>query len=455
MGLFSDIKDSATNPSKSLKRYFAYRVVYPWELPSIMRKHIYTGAMGNIYALLISGIFFIYFGNAIGLTRFQWGLMGGISSIALSAQLLSARSAQRSGRRKFLWFSTALADRGLRILGIALSFWLWRSGWPYAGLVLIASVCLCNLFGAMAAPPWLSWLADIIPERQHGSFWGRRSAWISLSVLLVMIPAGAVMDRMPEASKPAMALVIFIVAGIVGLADLIIHGTIPEPRVEPSDQPDFLPQILAPVRDRGFRPWLLFNTVWTFAMTLGGALATLYFVEELGIRKNFLGGAVVLTGFALLGSMLTANWSGKVVDRIGPKRVLLGGHLAWALLPAFWFLASPAAALIWLACASIWGGAASTAAVTAANKFMTRFPPPEHRAMYVAVASCLGSLAGGVGILTAGTILKLLADWHWTAGGSTLSAFHLLFALSVALRLASTLLLVPRIRDLEPSGTVN
>lgn len=33
-----------------------------------MRKHIYTGAMGNVWAHLISGIFFVYFGNAVGMT---------------------------------------------------------------------------------------------------------------------------------------------------------------------------------------------------------------------------------------------------------------------------------------------------------------------------------------------------------------------------------------------------
>ncbi|KPJ70790.1 MAG: hypothetical protein AMS14_10025 [Planctomycetes bacterium DG_20] len=162
-------------------RYFARRVVYPWELPSIMRKHIYTGAMGSTYYALINGIFFVYFGNSIGMSRFQWGVMGAIASFLLTAQLLSAVLTQRSGRRKVVWFASAIAARGLRILGILVSLWLWHTGWVQASVVLIAFICLSNFFGAMAEPPWLSWLADIIPERDHGRFWGRRSAWIALS----------------------------------------------------------------------------------------------------------------------------------------------------------------------------------------------------------------------------------------------------------------------------------
>jgi hypothetical protein len=60
-------------------RYFARRIVYPTELPSIMRKHIYTGAMGRVWATLISGVLFVFFGEAIGLSPAQFGLMGGIS----------------------------------------------------------------------------------------------------------------------------------------------------------------------------------------------------------------------------------------------------------------------------------------------------------------------------------------------------------------------------------------
>jgi len=116
--------------------YFAHRLVYPWERPSVMRKHIYTGVMGSIYFTLISGIFFVYYGNRLGMSRFQWGLMGGISSFLLTAQILSAQITQRTGRRKLLWFVSALAGRGMRLVGILLGLWMWQAGWSHAGIAV-------------------------------------------------------------------------------------------------------------------------------------------------------------------------------------------------------------------------------------------------------------------------------------------------------------------------------
>ncbi|KPJ58498.1 MAG: hypothetical protein AMS15_08260 [Planctomycetes bacterium DG_23] len=446
MGAFSYLSNFSKKPP--WKGYFAQRVVRPWELPSIMRKHIYTGVMGNIYYSLVTGIFFIYYGNAVGLSRFQWGLMGGLGSLLLTAQILSALLTQRLGQRKFLWFASALAARGVRLLGILVSLLFWNAGYPYAPLTLILAISLAHLFEAIATPPWMSWLADIIPERQHGGFWGRRSAWIAFAVICVVVPTGLILDRTPEEWKILTAVIIFFGASIVGFIDLLIHGTLPEPAMAiPKRTTRFLTQILAPIFDLRFRPWLIFNLCWTFSMTLGGALATLYFLEELDIKNNLLGGSIVLTSFWLLGGVLTGAWTGRLVDRVGPKRVLFWGHLFWGFLPAFWLFASPRTALIWLSCSSITSGIACTAAWTAANKLVTRLPAPPDRAMYVAVSSCIGSLAGAIGITTAGIVLRQLEGWTWTVGGWTLVPFHLLFITSLTLRLLTTNLLIRRIKD--------
>ncbi|MFH0965630.1 MAG: MFS transporter [Planctomycetota bacterium] len=435
------------------RRYFAQRVVHPWELPSIMTKHTYTGAMGNIWAVLISDIFFVHFGMQVGLTPFQWGIMGGISSWVIAAQCLSALLTERTGKRKLIWFSFAVGDRALRLAGILVSLWLWRSGWPHAGAVLILAIVISNVLGNMASPPWWSWLADIIPEGEHGSFWGRRAAWIALCVIAVVVPAGLLVDRVSADHKIKVTVGLFVFATVVGILDLVIHGTIPEPKMVVPKRNHFWLRVVEPIRDKAFRPWLTFNMCWTFSMTLGGALATLYVLKDLGIGENFLGGTIVLTSFTLVGSLATGGWSGKLVDRVGVKRVLYWGQIGWALLPGFWLFATPATALWWLGAASLTGGVASTAATTAANKLITRVPPADGRAMYVAVSTSLGSLAGGLGVLAAGIVLRFFGESRISAGWVSLGGFQVLFLASVVLRLLFTLVLVPRIpyapRDLN------
>ena len=434
---------------RAVAHNFRQRVIYPWELPSIMRKHIYTGAMGSLYFALVSGIFFVYYGGAVGMSRFQWGLMASLSSLALVAQLVSALVTQRMGRRKLLWFVSALAGRTIRLAAILTALVLWRSGSTLAPVALIAGIVLANLCSAVGVPPWMSWLADLIPEREHGGFWGRRDAWIALATALALVPAAILLDVIPDAWKVYAAVAVFAVATVVGILDLVIHGTLPEPEMALPEREHPLVHLLAPLRDRGFRPWLLFNAAWTFSMTLGGALATVFFIEELGLGKNLVGGTIVLTVFSLVGGMLTASWTGRLVDRVGPKRVMFGGHLLWALLPGFWLIATPGTALVWLGVASLVSGTASRAAVTAANKLITRFPPAEERAMYIAVSSCLGSLAGGIGAFVAGAVLRSFATEVVQVAGLALGGFQVLFIASMVLRLASAAVLIPLIRDPE------
>ncbi|MBN2452486.1 MAG: MFS transporter [Lentisphaeria bacterium] len=427
-----------------VRGYFRHRVVYPWQLPSLMRKHIYTGAMGNIWATLISGIFFVYFGTAVGVSKFEWSLMAGISSWLISAQVISAALTEWTGRRKVIWFCFAVGERTVRMAGILLALWLWSHGSSWTALVLISAICLANLCGTMSSPPWLSWLADLIPEEEHGTFYGRRASWMAVSVMAVVIPSGYLVDRIPEEHKLQAVTVVFLIATAVGLLDLVIHGTLPEPPMGGAAPSAPLIAMLGPLRDRGFRPWLLFNAMWTFSMTLGGSLATIYFVQDLEIRRNFLGGAVVLTSATLLGSIVTGRWSGRLVDRVGARQVLYWGHLVWASLPLFWVLATPASALVWLALGSVVGGTSSTAANTASNKLITRFPPAASRAMYCAVSSSLGSIAGGLGVITGGLILHLLEDWRLPVAGWVFGGFQVTFVASSALRFCSALLLIRR-----------
>ena len=436
---------SANGESRSpsfLETYFAHRMVYAWELPSVMRKHIYTGTMGNIWATLIAGIFFVYFGTTVGVTEFEWSVMAGLSSWLISAQIVSAILTERTGKRKLIWFLFAVAERTLRLAGILLALWLWAHGSTWTPVVLIACVCLANFMGTMSSPPWLSWLADIIPEDEHGTFYGRRSAWIAVGVMIVVIPSGFLIDRIPEAHKLQAVMWVFVGATLIGLVDLLIHGTLPEPPMELAPRTHVLQAMMTPLRDRAFRPWLVFNGCWTFAMTIGGVLATIYFVENLEIKKNFLGGSIVITGVTLLGSIITGHWTGRLVDRLGPKRMLFWGHLVWASLPLFWVLATPTSALAWLAAASLVGGTSSTAASTASNKFITRFPPVEKRAMYCAVSSSLANLAGGVGVIVGGLIIKSLHGWHLQLGGWTFGGFHVTFVASAILRFLAAILLI-------------
>lgn len=403
-----------------------------------MRRHIYTGAMGGAYGTLTNNIFLIAFGNVLGVTVFQWGLLGAITTFALAFQLVSAHWAAWLGHRRLLWWAAEGFSRLVKAVGLVAAFMLYQQGnLPAAAFCLVFWLCLAGVFAALAQPVWYSWLVDIIPERIHGRFMGRRDVWVALLVVALAVPAGWATDVYNGDVQTAVLAAIFMVGILLGIVDVCMHRVIPEPPMTPDRTTTFRDRILTPLQDRDFRPWLVFAACWNFAMFLGGTLANVYFIENLGLRDNFLGGSAVLIAVPLVAVVFTSRWTGILVDRMGVKQMLILSHFFFTILPIFWIVATPETALFWLTVSATLGGAAGSPAVNAANKLVSRTPAPQFRAMYLAMSTCVGSLAGGLGALLGGVFLTSLGNTHWTLGGWDFVPYHLLFMASLVLRLAA------------------
>jgi MFS family permease len=433
-------------PRSAFSGYFTPRRIGTGELPAMMRTHILTGCMGSVWGSLMGGIICVYFGNAIGMTQLGWGILGGISAWLVAGQLLGAVLGERAGSRKRVFFWFAMTDRVLRLLGICTAYFLWRAGSRGGYLVLMAAVCVATFLGTTSNPPWYAWLTTIIPKEVQGTFWGRRDSWIALATTVVLLPSGYLMDLMPNAGKLEAAFAILVVASLVGFADLVIHGTIPEPPHEHRAARGSFAGILTSLRDRRFRPWLIFTAAWNFSQFLGGALCFLYFMENLGFKNNLLGGMIAINGVGLAGTMFAARRVGRMVDRYGIRRMLLLGHFFWSLLPLIWLLATPSTAVFWIGLASLVGGVFPAAANNAGIKLVTRFRPSEESAAYMAVSTTVGNAAGGIGSIVAGVFVSAMGSSSFPVLGLTVSAFPLLFLASGVLRTASVLAMVPRVR---------
>lgn len=451
--------EEGEQPAGSIKPaengHFVRRKVHAHELPGIMRKHIYTGVMGATWATIIGDPIFTFFIIAVGMKPYHVGIMQAISLWLVAIQFLSAFSTQRTGKRKEMWFLSAISDRILKFIGIIYAYFLWHSSWHCtAPVVLIYFICIGSFFGNMAGPPWFSWLADIIPEDKHGAFWGRRSAWVAGVVSFALVLAAIFVDYTLPYYKLRMTIIIFCAATAVGVLDLIIHRTIPEPIMEIPKQNHFLHHFFEPIRDRHYRPFLIFGVCWNFSMVIGGSLLGYYFQEELGLKDQLFWIVLVFHIPTLILSTVTGNWTGNLVDRIGAKPVLFVGHIFWSSLPFFWIFSAPGWGLTWIFISSVVSGIATTAATTAANKMMIRIPPPGGRPMYIASYTSLASFAAGLGALAAGIIHRHIGIRQFNIAGWETSGFIMLFVISFMLRLLTTLIFVPWIKDIPTNNHI-
>jgi MFS family permease len=169
-------------------------------------------------------------------------------------------------------------------------------------------------------------------------------------------------------------------------------------------------------------------------------------MENLRFKNDLLGGMFAVSVTGLAGTLLAARTVGRMVDRIGVKRVLFIGYFFWCLIPAIWLFATPRTAILWIGCAGLIGGVFPAAATNAGVKLVTRFPSPEESGMYMAVSTMVGSIAGGLASVIAGGFLRLMGERSFTVLGLVVSAFPLLFIVSFILRLITVFTLIPRIR---------
>jgi MFS family permease len=430
-----------------VKSFFVQREISSFELPAIMRKHIYTGCMGSVWGNLLTGIVYIYFGNAIGMSHFTWGVLSAVGAWVIVAQPVGAILGERYGSRKRAWFWVTLADRLTRFLGVVGAFLIWRSGNHLAFVFFMVALCLGPLLGNIGIPPWYGWLAMIIPQNLQGTFWGRRDAWISLAVVLIILPAGLLMDLVASSAKLETAVIILSAASFIGFADIFIHRTIPEPPALSRPSGRSFSNILVPLRDRRFRPWLSFAAAWNLTQSLGGALCTLYFMEDLGFKDNLLGGMIAVTATALLAGVATARRGGRAVDRWGVRRVLFISYLFWSIIPLLWLFATPRTGVFWVGLGNVIFGVFSLMGNNAGVKLVTRFPHAAERSMYVAVSNSVASLAAGLGAFAAGSFLRAVGSRSLSIGGLAVGGFPMLFILSAVLRLVSVFTLVPKIPE--------
>ncbi len=415
--------------------------MFPCQIPSVRRKHIYTGAMGAIQFTLLSGLFMVAYVREIGLSYRGLGRLVGLGAFAFAFQLLGAHIAARTGKRRSVWFRWAMISRLCQGVAVVSSFYFCRSSPFLAVSLLVGFLTLAKVFAALSAPPWFSWLADVVPADQHGLFMGRRTFWIALATILVAIPCAALVDWWSETGFGIQAmLLVFAFALALGYLDLFIHRTIPEPAMKPEPERRFFRETIAVFRDRKFRSVLVFSSAWGLAMSVGSTMFMLYAVEELGFRHNLTAGVLVFTAVPLLTTLLTSRYLGGLIDRLGTRPVLFWSHLLWSVMPAVYFFATRETAAYWLLGAFLVGRPAVYSAMLARQKLVCRLPRREDRSMYVAVSSCVASAAVGVGAIIAGEVLQLLSGWSFALGGATFSGFHVLFGASILLRLGATTL---------------
>jgi len=470
--------------------------------------------MGVVWMSAIGGSHVKSFARMIGFNDLAFGFMAAMPFLATFGQIPATLIVERTGHRKYLFLYCMIVSRMLWLVIAAVPLLPIPSA--TAVVTMLALLGVSWFLAAMGGPPWFSWMGDMIPRRIRGRYMAHRNRLAGLVQVFVVIALGVVLDLVtvegaPEtpADQPLLlvvACVAFVVAGIMGTADIlaffrlreVVPTTPDKPRVPvidiripPPERHDISTTVgyhlrqglavcktvlLEPLGDRAFRSYVFYAAVMTFSVSLCGWYYWLQAMENLGFSK--LGTNMLFMVIGPIAGIYTSTAWGKATDRWGRRPVLIiatigtaCSALPWLFItrqtphPAFvdaivgrtaslvsWIAGrdvmllapdAPIGAYLWAAVGCVIGGTAWTGIGLAQTSVMLGFSDGPGRSKYVAACGVLISIGGALGGILGGTLAESLSFLQDSPIGPLLwNNWHATIALSSVTRIAGLAALI-------------
>lgn len=408
----------------------------PGDLRRSLRFVTMAWVFGSLWLYTVSGAALTQYGKQLGLSKFWFGVLGALPFAGALIQLPASYCVARFGHRKPIFVTAAVIHR-LLWLPIAAIPWIIPHAWWWPALLWLAAVSWA--FGHVSSPAWVSWMADLVPDRMRGRYFSRRTQVGQLVGLATTMTIGYVLDLANQTGGDTLLKTLSVavaLAAVAGTIDILFFLPVREAApLQPDSNVSLWQLVRAPVADRNFRRFLAFTFTLTFAIGYVGQFAWLYLFDVVGLtnlRANIL--LVVIPSVVLM--IFTPLW-GRILDRFGRKPVLLiagllvvHGGAAWVFVTREHWVIGYLAAMI---ATAAWPGV-ELANFNIMLGMSAATGGKRGGSIYVAINSLVGAVAGILSGLFGGAIAEWLGDWQGALFGWPLTYHGVLFLISGAMR---------------------
>jgi MFS family permease len=327
------------------------------------------------------------------------------------------------------WLRRRLSLREIMVLTFIFSAlpWGFVSLLPFQGdrardwtfMVLLTAATLANSLGSVS---WSAAIAEVVPDRLAGRFYGRRNWVFGFWTLLVVLVVSWIVGR--SGNSLTVFGWIFAAAGLARMTGLFYLTRMkfpPSVTTRAANPPDWS-ELATPLQDFNYLKLVAYIGVWGLLLNLGQPFYTVFLVQGLGRSMGEIG---LLTALGGVGGLMTLKAWGWLCDRFGSKPVLYVASTLWALTGiASWTFAGER--LFWhLAVGYLVVGATTAGFQLCQFQLMIKLSPA-NKAPYVAVFLALSSALTSLGPLLGGMVLKVVPDVLGTFLGQTIRDYHVL-----------------------------
>ncbi len=427
------------------------------DVRSTLKASTIEGVFAAVFESATTGLLLSNFLLQLGASSVEIGILSAIPMLVNFLQPLGAYIADRTTSRH--WYN-------LGIFGASRLLWMVLvvaivSGPEHTNRQLLewtlATVLGASVLAAFATSNWFSWMAAVVPHRLRGRYFGFRNSATSLVTLLGVPVMGLFVSAWGDNPILGYGVVLFlaVVAGIISLAYQFlmvdvnpqVYGKDPEiDRVKDQKEKtttDFVPSVL---KDPNFLMFIVYFSVWTFAVNLSAPFFNVYLLKDLNLDVNLV---TIYSSLSSGANLLLLMFWGKLADRWGNRPLLIAVGLVVAVTPLLWLGTGnyPLAVWVWLPLLHLLGGTTLGAIALCTNNIQMEIAPHQQPSTYFAIAAAVSGVAGALGTTAGGFLAELPG---MSLGG--------LFALSAVVRLVGLLPLIlvrePRslsLRSIVPS----
>lgn len=401
----------------------------PSEVRRALRISMIEGAVATINISITGAIggsvFLTGFAMLLGASSFQLGLLGALPFIGQLTGFLGAYLEERVGNRRALVLYGALGGRLIWALLLALPFMSFLGGGQLA-VFFLGLACSYALNG-IAGNAWLSWMSDLVPPRERGSYFGLRNTVAAIAAMATTFLAGAALDQLRGQGHEALGYaLIFGVALVAACGAAALVARQGEPPLQPRASVSVRAMLDAPLHDRPFRTFVLANVGWAFATGVATPFFNAYGLTTLQLSFATLGLQTVVTSAV---SLIFGPLVGRLQDKLGYRQVLVACTVGTVALPWGWVLSTPENIVpLWLTAifsGVFWPGLNQGLA----NVMMDR-APADHRGAAIAAFSAIAGLGTLLAGLTGGLLATAFAGVELTLGPLTIAGLAFLFVLT-------------------------
>jgi MFS family permease len=413
---------------------------------SEIRSSLHASTLDAIFATVFSniagGVLLSNFLVELHASPVEIGLSASIPMMANLIQPIGAILGDRARSRHNYCLAIYTPSRLIWLLLLAgIAAFSWGKITDHTMVIwTLAIVFFTHVLGALGGASWLSWLAALVPRRLRGRYFSIRNSAANLTCLISVPLAGLVVSRYGGGSIEGYGIVLLIgiVAGIVSLGFQWFMSD-----VNPQEQQQALPAtetmpIVAVLQDANFVRFLIYFSVWMFAVNLSAPFFNLYLLDNLGLDVSWV---TIYSSLTSAANLLMLIFWGKLADRVGNRFLLLTVGVLVALTPIFWLgTGTDTLSLwVWLPLLHILAGGTWAAIDLCNNNIQLGITPVQNQSTYFAIAAAIAGVSGALGT-TAGGFLAQLVQYGGLPG---------LFALSTIVRFVA---LIPLLWVQESGG---